>query len=809
MTNDSAKPDSPFSAQASEVRFSNFRYPGGGVTEEQTWQNGGLARIFGAPMEPGSENYAMTLREALHVAAENGASLSIVIPTFQFYNPALKTFDSAGFNRYLSQTEKAIIENPGVTISAFEIGNEYWAEISASDYGRIANFQIPWLSALSDRIQDHLGDDWKKPDIGIQAGAAWRPSGARESQEIAEQISMENRDQVDIIYQHTYPDPYKAFDLQMEGALKPVKAMQQMPGFRPDLDVSLSEFNIGIHAGDQPLYGVNHATIWIEELSRHVTAGVDQIDHWGGAYKWLTTKMYDAKFPPAESDGGAIAAKATPLGQIYDIASTGLAGMRIIDDRAAVQGLGIKGQFSVTGFQSDTQRVIFMGNMSDKAGAIRLDDIAPGKHVTIRHLVAADSPHSSWYDESTMHLHSTDQIVDARGDMKVISGADLRDTFGVKSNEIAVITISDRGQDLFIEGAHNVTDERTGMVDDQIRGGRGDDLLVGHVGNDTLMGLAGHNVLIAGAGDDLLIGGGSSDIFVSDRGSDTIEGGGGMNLMLIGGDPSDNPVLVDAGLGPSFVLTNGARDVVITDLKAGDHLGFGGAFKDAAELEAATREEEGDLIIDMNGRGSVSIIEGAGLKAQLSKMTFDFLPKQEAAYIADDFLSPLNQDQLVATYDFFRDTADQDHENSYWKPFSSYISDLQAETPIPKDNIVNPGPAPDTGEPNRDDRTNNPDDRDDDSDPASSSCFVATAAFGDRLHPDVVSLRAFRDLHLRRYTAGRWFIWFYWQVGPLMARHVSPHHWTGRTCRSSLTRLVRGLQRLDLCGKKFPAGGAG
>lgn len=800
LTNDSAKPDSPFSAQVSEVRFSNFRYPGGGVTEDQTWENGGLQRMFGPPMEPGSENYAMTLRETMTVADGHGASMSIVIPTFQFYDPLSKTFDGAGFNRYLSQIEKAIVENPGIRISAFEIGNEYWAELSASDYGRVANYQIPRLSALNDRIHDRLGNDWEMPNIGIQAGAAWRPSGARESREIVEQISFENRAQVDIIYQHAYPDPYKPFDQQMEGALKPVEAMQEMPGFRADLDVSLSEFNIGVHAGDQPVYGVNHATIWIEELSRHVAAGVDQIDHWGGAYKWLTSKMYDAKFPPAESDGGSIAAKATPLGQIYDIASSGLVGMRIIDDRAAVQDLGIRGQFSVTGFQSDTQRMVFMGNMSGTDGAIRLDDIAPGKHVTIRHLVAADSPHTPWYDESTLHLRSPDEIVDARSDMKVISGADLRGTFAVKSNELAVITITDRGRDLFIEGAHNVTDERTGMVDDHLKGGRGDDLLMGHVGNDTLMGMGGYNVLVAGAGDDLLVGGGTADIFISDRGSDTIEGGRGMNLMLIGGEASDDPVLIDAGRGSSFILTNGARHVIITDLKAGDQLGFGGAFRDAAELDAATREEDGDLIIDIHGRGSVSIIEGAGFRDRLSQMTFDFLPDREAADIADDFLSPLNKDQLIASYDFLRDIAGAENENPQWKPFADYISDLSAENPEPDVNIADP----DTDEPDeRESPQDDPQEQDDDSDPASSSCFVATAAFGDRLHPDVVALRAFRDLHLRRYRAGRWFMWFYWQVGPRMARHVAPDHWSGRVCRRGLTCLVGGLQRLNLCGRCF------
>jgi hypothetical protein len=37
----------------------------------------------------------------------------------------------------------------------------------------------------------------------------------------------------------------------------------------------------------------------------------------------------------------------------------------------------------------------------------------------------------------------------------------------------------------------------------------------------------------------------------------------------------------------------------------------------------------------------------------------------------------------------------------------------------------------------------------------SSSCFVATTAYGDRNHPDVVLLRKFRDEVLTRSSAGR------------------------------------------------------
>ena len=43
-----------------------------------------------------------------------------------------------------------------------------------------------------------------------------------------------------------------------------------------------------------------------------------------------------------------------------------------------------------------------------------------------------------------------------------------------------------------------------------------------------------------------------------------------------------------------------------------------------------------------------------------------------------------------------------------------------------------------------------------DADASGGACFVATAAYGDSHHPDVVALRKFRDKHLVRTAAGRW-----------------------------------------------------
>ncbi|MBB1498942.1 CFI-box-CTERM domain-containing protein [Paracoccus sp. MC1862] len=83
-------------------------------------------------------------------------------------------------------------------------------------------------------------------------------------------------------------------------------------------------------------------------------------------------------------------------------------------------------------------------------------------------------------------------------------------------------------------------------------------------------------------------------------------------------------------------------------------------------------------------------------------------------------------------------------------------------------------------------------DEDEDEDSASDdSCFVATAAYGDSLHPDVIILRRFRDELLVRYRLGRAFVRFYWIIGPRLAKVVRPNHFTGRLTRHALRPCVR------------------
>jgi len=68
----------------------------------------------------------------------------------------------------------------------------------------------------------------------------------------------------------------------------------------------------------------------------------------------------------------------------------------------------------------------------------------------------------------------------------------------------------------------------------------------------------------------------------------------------------------------------------------------------------------------------------------------------------------------------------------------------------------------------------------------SGGCFIATAACGSALEPEVDTLRVFRDRVLRKRELGRLFIRIYEQVSPPIARWIARH----RVARFLVRRVV-------------------
>jgi len=71
-----------------------------------------------------------------------------------------------------------------------------------------------------------------------------------------------------------------------------------------------------------------------------------------------------------------------------------------------------------------------------------------------------------------------------------------------------------------------------------------------------------------------------------------------------------------------------------------------------------------------------------------------------------------------------------------------------------------------------------------------ATCFVATVAYGNTQHPNVVILRDWRDTHLSKSLAGKFFIAAYWKVGPALAKTVSKSDLLRKLSRKLLDMVV-------------------
>ncbi len=75
-------------------------------------------------------------------------------------------------------------------------------------------------------------------------------------------------------------------------------------------------------------------------------------------------------------------------------------------------------------------------------------------------------------------------------------------------------------------------------------------------------------------------------------------------------------------------------------------------------------------------------------------------------------------------------------------------------------------------------------------------CFIATAAYGSTMHPNLQYLRQYRDLVLERHSHGRAFVGWYYAHSPPIADWIAEREWARAAIRMALWPVVASLKAM-------------
>ncbi|WP_133064511.1 CFI-box-CTERM domain-containing protein [Marivivens niveibacter] len=389
-----------------------------------------------------------------------------------------------------------------------------------------------------------------------------------------------------------------------------------------------------------------------------------------------------------------------------------------------------------------------------------------------------------------------------------------------------------------------------GVGDDYLDGGDGDDTIVTGAGNDTVVAGGGENIILAEEGEnDIDISDGTGHLFVDTSGDTIITGfdvESGDTLSFMGeyenlSDLMDTVQISDDDL--VFLHDAGGTTELIGAAGQLDKL-------DAALVDFTAPEETAETIahvVNMDDYDEFADVMLNGTPQDVVDFLADLSPDQISDILEDEDLDKLladipaeNLPELLNMLDvdnletFFEDTETAsllDYLNAFGAaaadilealesdPFNAFLNTLSSDmdtvsryafdqethdalsevaAPLAAAQIAEDGI---TGLPPEEEAAEAEDDVPDLEAGLAGDCFVATAAYQDKYHPDVAYLRKVRDHVLVHYALGRVFIWVYWRVGPWLARSLKPYPRALRMARGILGFVISTLRNRDVVAR--------
>ncbi|MCB4379588.1 calcium-binding protein, partial [Synechococcus sp. MU1644] len=549
----------------------NFRFPGGGITEGDFADASFLTGNWAADSH--GTRTLTPMSDFFATAGEVNADVQFVIPTRVAFATssgqslwnlhqgnsgehygARTAIDPNYFTLLTNYIEEALslASHNGVEISTFEIGNEFWlgGEMSASEYGYLAGEIAAWLNdnypgvdilvqatntvgvfspfnnetVYLEAITGEGGEtDYtvhtSEPDgvavtsVTVPAQGNW----AAQTRDLAQAIAN-NPDGVTaidgVLFHNYFDDGFAGIDTEDEQKLEQVYDRFASFTGRSDLEFHITEWSPDTNNDS----GLQNAQSYIEGFFELVQWGVDGADAWPLTYANPETRNRNL------IDTGDAQSHLTFAGVAFQWLSESTEGLEAKFDYE------VTGQIDVHGFGNANRLVAFVGERSGTAQAntiVDFNNFALNGDYFVVVSSMGDSGAGGISNSAAPDLVFSDGVV-ASGDTVALDleGWDLARIEMTAVTDNADKLIGRDGNDtITAEGGNDKVSGNGG--NDSLKGQLGNDTLKGDDGNDTLKAGHGNDKLYGGFGDDFLDGGEGNDYLRDDSGADQFIGGGG------------------------------------------------------------------------------------------------------------------------------------------------------------------------------------------------------------------------------------------------------------------------------------------